>query len=242
MIIYHGTDLVGDESSCGDFMSEFAKAVTSHSTRPFLLVRSDGSRMLIATHEGSLLLAVARDSRDFGVSYGSTYAEGDIVFQGLQSECNADAKNFIDAGIAMNGIRAFFSNKRLRDEFDIERSLPDKSILEFPTPISPPVTVKRTTSRKRVDVTDLFRNDMIEVCEFVAEVENDPDENIDFGDAIQIGALCGGRSNRKKNQFLFSYYDPSGEVWSFEISRSMMDSVAGGGTRQLTVTATSPGK
>ena len=64
--------------------------------------------MLVAAHDGSLLLAVARDSRDFGVSYGSTYAEGDIVFQGLRSECIAAAENFIDAGIVNEWCSSIF--------------------------------------------------------------------------------------------------------------------------------------
>ena len=240
MNIYQGTNLIAEKASHDDFVAAFANAVTSQSDTPFLLVRSDDSRMLVAAHDGSLLLAVARDSRDFGVSYGSTYAEGDIVFQGLRSECIAAAENFIDAGIGMNGVRAFFLRKRLHVEIDIKRSLPDEAILEFPTPIGIPVKTERKTISKRVNVTELLRTDMNEVCEFVTEVEDDPDENIDFGDAIQIGSLCGGRINRKTNQFHFSYHDPNGEVWSFDLNRTIMDSVADGSTKQLSVSATVP--
>ena len=240
MNIYQGTNLIAEKASHDDFVAAFANAVTSQSDTPFLLVRSDDSRMLVAAHDGSLLLAVARDARDFGVSYGSTYAEGDIVFQGLRSECIAAAENFIDAGIGMNGVRAFFLHKRLHDEIDIKRSLPDEAILEFPTPIGIPVKTERKTISKRVNVTELLRTDMNEVCEFVTEVEDDPDENIDFGDAIQIGSLCGGRINRKTNQFHFSYHDPNGEVWSFDLNRTIMDSVADGSTKQLSVSATVP--
>ena len=237
MIIYHGTDLIGDELSCDDFMAAFANAVASQSSRPFLLVRpDDGCRMLIATDNGLLLLAVAHNSSRFGVSHGSTYAEGDIRFQGIQAECTARSENFIDARLAMNGIRAFFASKRLRDHFNImPSSLPDRDILYFPKPIAEHVYIKPIS--KSIVVTELLQNDMKNVCEFVAGAENDSDENIDFGDAIQIGSLIGGRMDHKANRYVFSHYTLNGEVWSFEINRTIMERLAEGSTTQLTVSA-----
>ena len=85
MKIYHSTDLICDDASHDDFIAAFAEAVSSQSDRPFLLVRSDDARMLVATKGGDVLIAFARDSRHVGVSYGSTYVKEPVVFRGLIS-------------------------------------------------------------------------------------------------------------------------------------------------------------
>jgi len=240
MIIYHGKSLQHENGTYAEFAQLFADAVIRRSPQPFLLVRPDGARMQIVAADGNLMLSVALDSDRQYVSYGSTYAEGTVQFSGLNADCEAKADNFIDASIAMAGVVAFTENKRLSDHFDMRRGIPDRDILSFPTPVAPRPHTQCITVSRTVTLCDDFQRDMASVCEFLDEVENDPDENIDFGDAIQIGSFCGGRTNPAAGTYQFSYYDKSGEVWTFDVNRTIMDSIADGGTKSLAVSATVP--
>ena len=81
---------------------------------------------------------------------------------------------------------------------------------------------------------------MRDVCEYLDGVADDPDENIDYDDAIQIGSLCGGRLDRRRDIYLFSYHLDSGDEWSFKVPRAVMDGIADGSIDKLTVDASVP--
>ncbi len=69
---------------------------------------------------------------------------------------------------------------------------------------------------------------------------DDPDENIDYDDAIQIGSLCGGRLDHWRDTYLFSYHLDNGDVWSFNVPRTVLDGIADGSINKLTVDASVP--
>lgn len=202
-------------------------------------VGTGGGRHVVAAY-GNIMLSVILDADRHYVSYGSTYADGTVRFAGLHKICEAGFDKFIDASIAMAGVDAFFRNARLSDHFDMRRGMPDSGICNFPHPMSVRQKKERTTINKSVTLSPEFRQNMTDVCEFLDEVEDDPDENIDFGDSIQIGAFCGGRTNNAAAAFEFSYYDASGEVWTFKLNRNLMDSIVDGGTTTMCVSASVP--
>ena len=224
MIVYHGTERIRDDAGYAEFMELFGAAVLEQSELPFLLVRDDGVRLLIVRHEGMILLAVACTCFDYAVSRGSTYVEASVRFRGIHGECEAQVSNFVDAAIAVNGIEAFFSKKRIADEVDFTHGLPDKAILSFPNSIRAPRQIRREHTVKRVTVTEELRRNMMAVCEFLDSQSDDPDFFLG-DDAIQMGSLCGGQMDESNDVFMFSYYDSTGEVWSFEIPRTIMDGI-----------------
>jgi hypothetical protein len=100
--------------------------------------------------------------------------------------------------------------------------------------------VERKLVEAHVDVTPELRADMQSVCEYLDEVADDPDVDIDYDDAIQIGSLCGGRINRRKDLYLFTYYLSSGDDWMFEAARTILDGIADGSISRISVTACVP--
>ena len=146
----------------------------------------------------------------------------------------------MDAAFAVRAIGAFYAKRRMSDFVDFRRGCPDPEIATFPEPFATEERVERECVERRVEVPIELRTDMQSVCELLDEFADDPDENIDFDDAIQIGSLCGGRIDSRKDRYLFSYYLDSGDVWTFEVPRTVLDGIADGSIAALTVMASVP--
>lgn len=237
MRVYRGQKLLDDEADFAQFQTLLATAVAERWEEPLLLVRDDDMRLLVVISEGNIMLCMARAANECLVSYQSSYSEATRAFRGLANECWAKDENFVEPLFAIKAIDAFFSGKRLSDHVDFCRGAPDSEITSFPTAIGKPEPVERNSVQMRVDVPAELRADMQAVCEFLDEVAHDADENIDFDDAIQIGALCGGRLDRRREIYIFSYYLANGDNWSFRSPRTVLDGIADGSICRIDVTA-----
>ena len=240
MRIYRRKTLLTDNADFAAFTQLYGDSVIANSADPFLLVRDDDSRLLIVTVDGSVMLCLAKSPNDYSVSYASSYSDGFRQFVGLSRHYNAKDESFVDPVFAIKAIHAFFDRGRMSEHVDFRRGAPDTEITTFPTAITASKSVERERVEIRVDVTPELRDDMQEVCEFLNEAADDPDENIDYDDAIQIGSLCGGRLNRRHDMYLFSYYQTNGDVWSFKAPRTLLDGIADGSIGKITVDALVP--
>ena len=80
---------------------------------------------------------------------------------------------------------------------------------------------------------------MREAYEVIEESNRDPDEfPIDFGDAIQVGAICGGRIGSSSIPFEFTYY-PDGDSrrgrWFLALHETEIEDIADGVKTELVV-------
>ena len=70
-------------------------------------------------------------------------------------------------------------------------------------------TLKPKPKEQRcVPVPDDLRASLQEVWQVIQEAERDPDLRIDYGDAIQVGHVCGGRFGKEIRPFVLTYYPP----------------------------------
>jgi hypothetical protein len=240
MRVYRCKTLLDGEADYSAFARLFAKSIRDGSSDSFLLVRDDDQRLLVVASESDILLSLARGPNDCMVSYGSSYSDGTRTFFGLSQERVANDTSFVDAGFAFLAIKAFFETKPISEHVDFRKGTPDDEIVAFPTPMIARPRVERKLVEMRVEVTEELRTDMLDVCEYIDDVADETDVNIDFDDAIQIGSLCGGRINRKQDLYLFSYHLNNGDIWQFRVKRTMLEAIAYGGFQTLNVLASIP--
>jgi hypothetical protein len=242
MRVYRCKTLLDGKADYTAFARLFADSIHDGSSDAFLLVRDDEQRLLVVASQSDILLGLARGPNDCRISYGSSYSDGTRTFSGLSRELVANDSSFVDAGAALLAIKAFFEMKPLSEHVDFRHETPDDEILKFPTLMIAQPRVARKLVEMRVDVTEELRTDMQQVCDYLDEVADDVDENIDYDDAIQIASLCGGRINRKQDLYLFSHYLKNGDVWQFRVKRTILEALAEGGLRTLNVLASIPEK
>lgn len=240
MQVYQRKTLLSENADFAIFTKLYGESVADESHDPFLLIRDDDYRLLVITDDGMVMLSLATAPNDCSVSYASSYSDGSRPFTGLSRELTAKDENFVEPAFAIQAIHAFFVRKRLSEQVDFRRGTPDADILAFPTPMSDRKRVERKLVETRVAVTPELQSDMRDVCGYLDDVADDPDENIDYDDAIQIGSLCGGRLDRRRDTYLFSYYLDNGDVWSLKVPRTVLDGVADGSIDKLTVNASVP--
>ncbi len=240
MRVYRRKTLLHDNADFAAFTKSYGESVIESSADPFLLVRDDDARLLIVTEDGNVMLCLADGPSECSVSYTSSYSDASRRFMGLTGELTSKDENFIDPAFAIRAIRAFFDRGRLSEHVDFRRGAPEPEITSFPTEIRSPRRVEREFVEMRVTVSPELQADMREVCEYLDEVADDPDENIDFDDAIQVGSLCGGRLDCRRDTYLFSYHQDNGDVWSFKAPRTILDGIADGSIDKLTVNASVP--
>lgn len=240
MQVYRRKTLLSDDADFAAFTKFYGESISDGSYDPILLIRDDDCRLLIITDEGMVMLSIAAGPNECSVSYASSYSHGSRQFVGLSRQLTAKDENFVDLAFGIKAIRAFFDRKRLSEHVDFRRGTADSEMLEFPRPMIGQKQVEREFVVMRITVTPELRSDMRDVCEHLDAVADDADQNIDFDDAIQIGSLCGGRLDQRRNIYLFSYHLDNGVVWSFKVPRTVLDGIADGTIDKLAVDASIP--
>lgn len=243
MIVYRRKALIGSDVSHAEFVRLLDDALTQERNECFLLVRDDGVRLQVVADSRMLLFCVAWEANYCQVSYQSSYVDESKPFRGLSRICEARFENFVDTHLGKQAVATFFrggGQHGIREFVDLKSGQPDREILEFPEPMAARKPIKRKSIELRAEVPDGLRNDMRSVCERLDQLASDPDEDVDFDDAIQIGSLCGGRVDSRADRYSFSYYLPSGDVWSFEAPRTILEGIADGSITRLKVTASVP--
>jgi hypothetical protein len=79
---------------------------------------------------------------------------------------------------------------------------------------------------------------MSEIFSLLQLARQDPDICLDYGDAIQVGHVCGGRYQKKPSRFELTY-SPEGERengwWRLDIDRYTIEDIADGRQTQISL-------
>jgi hypothetical protein len=64
--------------------------------------------------------------------------------------------------------------------------------------------------RRREPVPSELRESLLEVHNLIQQAKHDPDIQLGHGDAIQVGAVCGGKYGKKPRPFVLTFF-PEGD-------------------------------
>jgi hypothetical protein len=99
--------------------------------------------------------------------------------------------------------------------------------------------------RRKVPIPDELRDSLREVYELIRRAKHDPDIMLDFDDAIQVCAVCGGRIGGKQRPYLMTYYPEGDEkrgCWFLTLHRTEIEDIGDGRMTELMLyCCTSPG-
>jgi hypothetical protein len=83
-----------------------------------------------------------------------------------------------------------------------------------------------------------LRNSLREVFALIQQAKNDPDIRLDYDDAIQVGAVCGGRYGKKPRPYVLTYY-PEGDRergrWFLTFDRTEIEVIGDGRMAAITL-------
>jgi len=89
---------------------------------------------------------------------------------------------------------------------------------------------------RKVQVPDELRVSLREVFELIQQAKHDPDIVLDFDDAIQVGAVCGGRYGKKPRPYVLTYF-PQGDTqrgrWYLTLHRTEIEDIGDGRTTEI---------
>jgi hypothetical protein len=92
--------------------------------------------------------------------------------------------------------------------------------------------------RRKVSVPSELRESLRDVFELIRREKHDPDIVLDFDDAIQVGAVCGGRYGKKPRPYVLTYY-PEGDRehgrWFLTLHRTEIEDIADGCMTEVTM-------
>lgn len=96
----------------------------------------------------------------------------------------------------------------------------------------------RPKERRKVPIPAELRESLREVVERIRQARRDPDVVLDHDDAIQVGAVCGGRIGRPPRPYVLTYF-PEGDRqrgrWYLTLHRTEIEDVADGRMTELTL-------
>lgn len=85
--------------------------------------------------------------------------------------------------------------------------------------------------RRKVPIPAELVESMREVFELIQEAKTDPNIKLDFDDAVQVGAVCGGRYGKKVCPYVLAYL-PSGDAengqWFLTLHRTDIEDIGDG--------------
>jgi len=85
--------------------------------------------------------------------------------------------------------------------------------------------------RRKVRIPDELRESLRQVHELVVQAKRDPDIRLDYDDAIQVGAVCGGQCGKKPRPYEFTYYPESDSErgrWYFALDHTEIEDIGDG--------------
>jgi hypothetical protein len=85
--------------------------------------------------------------------------------------------------------------------------------------------------RRKVPIPPELRESLAEVFELIRQAKHDPDIQLGYDDAIQVGAVCGGKYGKKLRPFVLTYY-PAGDGdrgrWFLTLHRTEVEDIGDG--------------
>jgi hypothetical protein len=99
--------------------------------------------------------------------------------------------------------------------------------------------------RRKVRIPDELRNSLRQVQELIQAAKRDRDISLGYGDAIQVGAVCGGRCGKKPRPYMFTYYpqdDTERGRWFLTLDHCEIEDIGDGRMTEISMyCCTSPG-
>jgi hypothetical protein len=96
----------------------------------------------------------------------------------------------------------------------------------------------RAKDRRKVSIPAELRQSLHDVFELIQRAKHDPDIRLDYDDAIQIGAVCGGRYGKKPRSYVLTYY-PEGDGergrWFLTLHRTEIEDIGDERITELTM-------
>lgn len=92
--------------------------------------------------------------------------------------------------------------------------------------------------RRRVPIPSELREALREVFDLIERAKTDPDIELGFDDAIQVGPVLGGRVGRKPRPYALAYYPTGGTArdrWYLHLHRTDIEDIADGRLTELTL-------
>ncbi len=96
----------------------------------------------------------------------------------------------------------------------------------------------KSKDRRKVPIPAELRESLHEVFELIQQAKTDPDIVLDYDDAIQVGAVCGGRYGKKPRPYVLTYY-PEGDGergrWYLTLHRTEVEDIGDGRMAEITL-------
>ena len=97
----------------------------------------------------------------------------------------------------------------------------------------------RPKDRRKAPIPDELRESLREVLELIRQAKRDPEVDLDYDDAIQVGgAICGGRYGDKRRPYVLTYY-PEGNrdrgKWFLALHRTEIEDISDGIMNEITM-------
>jgi hypothetical protein len=90
--------------------------------------------------------------------------------------------------------------------------------------------------RRRIEIPPALRDSLREVWELIQQAARDPDFPLDYDDAIQVGAVRGGRIGERSRPYVLSFV-PTGDGergrWSLTLHPTEIEDIADGRTTEI---------
>ncbi len=96
----------------------------------------------------------------------------------------------------------------------------------------------RLRERRKVRIPEELRQSLREVHELIVEARHDPDIALDYDDAIQVGAVCGGRYGKKPRRYVLTYYpteDRERGKWFLTLHHTEIEDIGDGHMAEITL-------
>jgi hypothetical protein len=94
----------------------------------------------------------------------------------------------------------------------------------------------KAKERRKVAIPADLRDSLREVFELIQQAKHDPDVNLGYDDAIQVGSVCGGRYGKKPRPYVLAYF-PQGDGergrWYLRLHRSEIEDIGDGHLMEL---------
>jgi hypothetical protein len=96
----------------------------------------------------------------------------------------------------------------------------------------------KTKDRRKVPIPAELRDSLREVFELIQQAKHDPDIRLDYDDAIQVGAVFGGRYGKKPRSYVLTFY-PEGDAergrWFLTFDRTEIEDIGDGRMGEITL-------
>jgi hypothetical protein len=96
----------------------------------------------------------------------------------------------------------------------------------------------RPKDRRKVSIPDDLRESLREVLNLIEQAKYDRDIPMGYGDAIQVGSVCGGRIGEKARPFVLTYYppeEPKNCKWFLTFHLTDIEDIADGRLTEITL-------